>query len=120
MEEKSKQLLLKTAAVIRQLKSERDWLVDQLATHMHKESASKFAKELVERGIFSQDEIDEKVEKISGLKDLKSVQAAVDIVHQPKTDLSIGSVEKVATADMSQADRRMTEDPAIQYLLGCI
>lgn len=121
MNENHKALLIKTAAVIRQLKRERDWLVDQLATRMHKESASKFAKELVDRGIFTQQELDEKVEKLSSLGNLKAVQAAVDIV-QPKKDLPIGSVEtKTAGAEnMSDADRRILEDPAIQYLMGCI
>lgn len=121
MNEQHKQLLLKTATVIRQLKAERDWLVNELATKMHKESASKFANELVQRGICTREELDQMVEKISKIGNLGAVKQAVDIV-QPRKDLPIGQVEKTASemGSMSAAERKMLEDPAIQFLMGCV
>jgi len=113
-----KELLLKVASVVRQLKRERDFLVDELATAMHKESASTVAKDLVQRGIYSQEELDSAVEKVSKVKHLGALKEALAIV-QPKKDLPIGTVEKTAEANgaVSDAERKMMEDPAIQHLL---
>jgi len=114
VKEQHKQLLIKTAQVIRQLKAERDYLINELATHMHKESASKFANELVEKGIFTQQELEEKVSEISKIGNLGAVKKALELV-QPKKDLPIGSVEKVAS--VGSEEQKLLEDPAIAFLM---
>jgi hypothetical protein len=117
-----KQILLKTAAkVIRQQRSREDYLVGELAGHMHKESASHVARDLVSKGIYTADELDQAVEKIAKLPNLSAVKAAMELV-KPKKDLPIGQVEKVASSgqNMTDAERRMYEDPAIQFLMGTI
>ena len=81
---------------------------------MHKDSASKFANELVTRGICTREELEGMVEKITKIGNLEAVKNAVEIV-QPKKDLPIGSVEKVASRNSREA--KMMEDPAIQYLM---
>ena len=115
--ETHKKLLLKTAEIIRNQQKRETWLVQELAQHMHKESASKFANELVARGICTKEELDAMVEKISKIGNLEAVKKAVEIV-QPKRELPIGQVEKVASVK-GQGDRFL-EDPAIQYLMGFV
>jgi hypothetical protein len=115
-----KDLLLKVAGIVRQTKRERDFVIDELAVHMHKESASTVAKDLVQRGVYTPEELDQTVEKVSKLKHLGSLKEALAII-QPKKDLPIGEVEKVASVgtrgEISDAERKLLEDPAIQFLM---
>lgn len=113
-----KQLLTKTAEVLRILKAQNNYLVDELASAMQKESVSKFARELVERGICSEKELTEMVEKMTKVGNLDAVRQALDIV-QPKKGLPIGAVEKQgAVATVSSGGKRdIMEDPAVQFLM---
>lgn len=119
MNESQKTLLIKTATVIRQLKAERDYLVTELAKSMHKESASKLANDLVARGICTREELEGMVAKITKIGNLDAVKQAVEIV-QPKKELPIGSVEKVASVKAGSAEEKLMQDPAVQYLMSCV
>ncbi len=120
MKEEHRKLLIKTAQVIRQLQREKNYLIEKLATKHHEEHASFIAKDLVKRGIHSQEELEELVAKVAKLKNLGAVKEAAEL-FSPGKDLPFGEVEKVASDNIGPAsdrERKLLEDPAIQYLMG--
>lgn len=121
MKQAHKDLLLKVAGIVRQQRAREEYLVNELATKMHKESASTVAKDLVKRGIYSAEELDAATAEVSKVAHLESLKDALAIVQPEKKSLPIGEVEKVASigarGEVSAEERKMLEDPAIQYLL---
>lgn len=120
MKEEHRKLLIKTAQVIRQLQREKKYLVEKLATKHHEEHASSIARDLVKRGIHSQEELEDLVSKVAKLKNLGAVKDAADLFSPSKT-LPFGEVEKVASENLgpiSDRERKLLEDPAVQYLMG--
>lgn len=115
--ELSKQVLVKSAQIMRQVKVERAFLIDEQAKVLHKEAASKVAKELVDRGIYTETDIAGLVEKVAQLNNLEAVKKAVELVQPAaKKALPIGTVEKSAAPGNSR-EAKMMEDPAIQFLM---
>lgn len=120
MKEEHRKLLIKTAQVIRQLQREKSYLIEKLATKHHEEHASFIARDLVKRGIHSQEELEDLVSKVAKMKNLGAVKDAAEL-FAPSKDLPIGEVEKVASENLgpiSDRERKLLEDPAIQYLMG--
>lgn len=120
MKEEHRKLLIKTAQVIRQLQREKKYLVEKLATKHHEENASSIARDLIKRGIHTQEELEDLVSKIAKMNNLGAVKQATELVA-PSTDLPIGEVAKVASENLgpiSDRERKLMEDPAIQYLMG--
>ncbi len=121
MKQAHKDLLLKVAGIVRQQRVREEFLVNELATKMHKESASTVAKDLVKRGIYTQEELEAATDEVSKVAHLGSLKTALAIVQPQKKGLPIGEVEKVASVgakgEVSDAERKMLDDPAIQYLL---
>jgi polyhydroxyalkanoate synthesis regulator phasin len=115
--ELSKQVLVKSAQVMRQVKVERAFLIEEQAKSLHKESASNLAKELVNRGIYSDEDIAGLVEKVAQLNNLDAVKKAVELVQPTaKKALPIGTVEKSAASGNSR-EAKLMEDPAIAFLM---
>ena len=114
--EVAKRALVKTAQILRQVKVERSFLINEQAKVLHKEAASRVVKELVDRGIYSNEDMAALIEKVSKLNNLDAVKQAAELV-QPATKkaLPIGTVEKAASGNSREAN--MMEDPAIAFLI---
>ena len=92
--EAANQVLLKTAQIIRQVKVERAYLINDKAETMHKEAASKVAGDLVKKGIYSDGELSALTEKVAKINNLDAFKQAVELVQPAKKGLPIGTVEK--------------------------
>lgn len=114
-------ILAKTAQVLRTLSAQNEFLVNDLASRMQNDEAAKVAQDLVKREIITQDQVAEMTEKVAKLKSLDSVKEALEIVHRPvKKDLPLGTIEKSASRggqNDSAAEAWIKKDPAAQYLL---
>lgn len=115
-----RELLAKAAWALRTLQAQKDYLVTELATRMHMDDAHKVAKDLVARGICEEKDVDLMTEKVAKLSHLGAMKEAVALVHTPKKELPIGTVEKsAATGGESKggANDWLKRDPAAQFLM---
>lgn len=120
MKEEHRKLLIKTAQVIRQFQREKKYLIEKLATKHHEENASSIARDLVKRGIHSQEELEDLVSKVAKMRNLGAVKDAAEL-FAPSQNLPIGEVEKVASDNLgpvNDRERKLLEDPAVQFLMG--
>lgn len=114
-------LLEKTAWALRTLSVQKDYLVGELAGRMQHEDAAKVAQDLVKREIISQDDVAAMTEKVAKLKNLGSLKEAIELVHKPKKELPLGTVEKSAAQERGETETSaeiwLKKDPAAQFLL---
>ena len=92
-----KTILTKTAHVLRQVKAQRSYLIDEVAQTEHTKAASALASELVRRGVYTEKDLGDLVQKVAKLNNLDAVKQAAEL-FQPaaKKELPIGTVEKAA------------------------
>jgi len=107
----------KSAQALRVTVRQRDYLIDELAERMQEKSASAFAKELVDRGIWTREELEAKTAELMKIPNLGAVKQAVDLLPKPAKAPSIGEVDKEAQAIHSGMDKKYAEDPAVQFLI---
>lgn len=110
-------LLEKSAQALRVTVKQRDYLIDELAERMQEKSASAFAKELVDRGIWTREELESKTAELMKIPNLGAVKQAVELLPRPAKAPSIGEVDKEAQAAHSGMDKKYAEDPAVQFLM---
>ncbi len=109
---KQAQALEDSAGVIQTLQTQRDWLLDKLATLEHRQDSEKTAQLLVDRGFMDSSEFETKVaEFMLGTRKLSTVHELLDF--NPAGGIPpIGEVEQPAGAAAGGTE----ENEAVTYL----
>lgn len=107
-------VMLKSAALIEKLGSERAWLIDQLALALHEKQARTLAGEMADKGLIAHSEMDKKAIELAKEDDLGIVKKAVDLTQ---SGFGMGKVEKTASVEGAENGEM---DPMTEYLVGFI
>lgn len=110
MNKEERQVLSKAADLIDRLSKDRENLISMLADSEHKKEAAILAKEMAEKGIIDQSDIDKKAEELSNERDLDTVKKAVSMVRE---NMGIGRPEE----NVKVAGLEGELDPMTEYLL---
>lgn len=107
-------VLMKAAGVIEQLGKEREILIDMVAQALHEKQASALARDMAQKGLIAQDELDKKAQELSKENDLGIVKKAIDLAQN---GFELGKLEKRAAVEGDEAG---SLDPMTDYLVNYI
>ncbi len=102
--------LLKAASLIEKLGKENDQLTDMLANALHEKHAIKIARDMAEKGLIANEDLDKKAQELAAEPDLGVVKKAVDLSQK---GFDLGRLEKTASVE-GQEDGDL--DPMTEYL----
>jgi len=108
-------VLMKAASVIEKLGKEREYLISELAKAVQEKEAHRLAREMAEKGLIAQEDLDKKAAELSTEEDLGVVKKAVSMTEK---GFSMGKVEKTAGVEGQAEGEEL--DPLTAYLVDHI
>ncbi len=106
--------MLKAAALIEQLGSEREILIETVAKLQHEKQAMKLAADMAGKGLIAQEDVATKAAELAREEDLGIVKKAVDLSER---GFDMGRVEKTAGAEGEMPE---DSDPMTDYLTAFV